>query len=125
MGDLKLILGDGRHIGMSEEEWNRIVMKNLKDHQDEEDARKQKLKGQRELIRDELSRQMREKQEKVQKSREDEKHDFEKLARDMRLKTEKEQQEKLERQQRVLQGGADVSKQLEQVTARRKINQMA
>ena len=41
--DLKYILGDGRHLGMSEEEWNRIVQKNVNDDYVDHQKRQQKL----------------------------------------------------------------------------------
>lgn len=54
--DLKIILGDGRNLGMSEEEWNIIVQRNVAAQKAEEERRKFIQKQQRDNLKEELQR---------------------------------------------------------------------
>ena len=56
--ELKLIIGDVKNIGMSDDEWNRIVLKNLSAHKEAEEGKRAKLAKEREALREELNYQV-------------------------------------------------------------------
>lgn len=106
---------EGKGVGMTEGQWNDIVLDNLRKHNAEQEAKKAKLAQQRAAMKDELRHQMEARQKKEKDSRV---HDVEQWKQHISLHEQRRQAEEELRRKRASKynlSGSDMAQQVDNV----------